>query len=486
MGTYLRPAKCRNHPQMPIFRPQCSSQFALSVRYLVIHAYSYWDFGVKEHYVMDMSRFEGGAQMKVQLFLVCALLVVVMSFSACYGAKAKTIKTQYQAPMNVQGSKTSVPKAVQPNAGGTMSSGYVNPAGSSSNAMPAPAATGAGPSMPAGLVATMPSTGVAVDSNFVYVLQEGKLYKFAKGDVNSCGTAVPPPCEPSPSGAGPAPCPGTCGMGMSYIPGMTPSNLTVTTRTPCVTPCPTPCPSGAGPAPGEPCPPNTCPPNPCAEVSCGSCKPAPCSVPTCPTSGRGPCGIGGATTPQVTYTTSTTTVPGGPGSGPCSLPTIGTISASAQQALTCLQSLSGAEADRAYLQAVIQLNLSVLAVSDAAAVHLGTTSLQDYATNSIADSRSNAAQAQEWLKDKYCLNVAACLPPLTTGFDICDLDRPGAAFDEAYRNQVIQYYLDEIALSQVEIERGLDCTVKAFAMQTIKNDQVRITRLRRCRICGYS
>jgi hypothetical protein len=135
---------------------------------------------------------------------------------------------------------------------------------------------------------------------------------------------------------------------------------------------------------------------------------------------------------------------------------------------------------------VIQLNLSVLAVSDAAAVHLGTTSLQDYATNSIADSRSTVGKAQGWLKTKYCLDVAACPPSLGTGFDICNINRPGKEFDDTYKNQVIQYYLDEIAFSQVEIERGLDSQVKAFAAATIKNDQVRINRLRRCAVCGYT
>ncbi len=309
--------------------------------------------------------------MKGQLFCVCAVLVVVASFGACYGQSS-------------------------PNT---------------------PEAASAGPCAPVAPTATMPSTGVAVDSSFVYVLQDGKLYKFAKSEINSCGTAVPPPCVPCPSyvGAGPcptpcpapcptpcpAPCPAPCG-GMSYIPGNTPSTLTVTTRTPCITPCPAPCPTGAGPASCNPCP--TTPPcvpscGPSSTVSCTNCYPCPCPTVPCPTANCGPCGI--TTCPQMSYTTTCTTVPAGPGCGPCAIPPIGTPSACAQQTLACLQTLCGADADRAYLQAIVQLNLSVLAVSNAAADHLGTTSLQDYATNSIADSRTSASKAEGWLKTKY-------------------------------------------------------------------------------------
>ena len=148
-----------------------------------------------------------------------------------------------------------------------------------------------------------------------------------------------------------------------------------------------------------------------------------------------------------------------------------------------MQGLTGADVDRAYLQGVISLNMSILALSDAAAVHLGTTTLQDFATNSIADSRSNISKAQGWLRTKFCLDTTACMPSLSPGFDICNTDRPGKAFDDDYKNQLVQYYLDEIALSQVELERGLDSQVKAFAWQTIKDDQTRISKLRRCGVC---
>ncbi len=132
---------------------------------------------------------------------------------------------------------------------------------------------------------------------------------------------------------------------------------------------------------------------------------------------------------------------------------------------------------------MVQLNLSELAVSNAAADHLGTTTLQDFATNSISDSRSAASKAQRWLRTKYCLDAIVCAPTLNTGFDICNLDRPGKVFDDTYKNNVIQYYLDEIALSQVEVQRGLDSQVKAYAAETIRNDQVRIAMLRRCNVC---
>jgi len=186
----------------------------------------------------------------------------------------------------------------------------------------------------------------------------------------------------------------------------------------------------------------------------------------------------------MSYTTTSTTVPAGPGSGPCALPPIGAVSACAQQTIAYMQNLSGVDADKAYLQAMIQLNLSVMALSNGSADHLGTTSLQDYATNSITDSRTSVNQAEKWLRTKYCLDVAACPPSLGPGFDICNLTHPGKEFDDSYKNQLVQFYVDEITLSQVEIQRGLDSQVKAWAAETIRNDQIRINRLRRCTVCG--
>lgn len=150
-----------------------------------------------------------------------------------------------------------------------------------------------------------------------------------------------------------------------------------------------------------------------------------------------------------------------------------------------MQTLCGADVDRAYLQAMIQLNMQVMALSDAAVVNLGTTRLQDYATNSIADSRSRISQAESWLRSKFCLTVAAC-PPGSIGQTVCDMlcaDKSGAAFDAAYKKQLVQWYVDEIALSQVEIDRGLDCQVKAYAAEVIRQNQARIERLHRCGVC---
>ena len=143
--------------------------------------------------------------------------------------------------------------------------------------------------------------------------------------------------------------------------------------------------------------------------------------------------------------------------------------------------------DKAYLQGIITTNMQVLAVSDAAATHLGTTSLQNAATNSVADAGSRISMARRWLKSKFCLDVTACPPSLGPGFDICQVicgsPVSGAAFDQAFRNQLVQFYTDEIAISQVVLERGCDSQVKAAAARIIKEDQERIARLLRCRIC---
>ncbi|MHB9037667.1 MAG: hypothetical protein ACYC64_13475 [Armatimonadota bacterium] len=83
--------------------------------------------------------------MKGQLFSVCAALVVVASFGACYGQSSPT--DAWMQP----GATISAP---------------VNPAASPSNIGSTPGAAGAGPST-SGAPATM-----TVDNNFVYVLQE--------------------------------------------------------------------------------------------------------------------------------------------------------------------------------------------------------------------------------------------------------------------------------------------------------------------------
>ena len=402
--------------------------------------------------------------MRGQLFIICVVLVVVASFGACYGQYSPN--DAWMQPSNTQSAAPSAP---------------VNP---TANNATAPATVGAGPEMSSGTAV------MTVDNNFVYVLQEGKLYKFAKCAVNSCGTVLqqpcapcPPVCTPCPQVAGTGPCPDNCG-GMTYIPGNPSSTLTVTTLTPCTPPCPNPCPSGAGPDPCNPCPTSPCPApcvpscGPSSTVSCTSCVPSPCPATPCPTSSRGPCDP----CPQPTYTTTISTAPAGQVNSPCACPPIATVSSSMQQTIDCLQRLCGVDADKAYLQAMIQLNLQVLALSNDSSDHLGTTSLQDYATNSIADSRSNIKQARDWLRTKYCLDVTVCAPSIG-GFDICDISRSGKAFDDAYRNQLVQFYVDEIALSQVELQNGLDCKVKEFAAKTIKDDQVRISRLKRCNSC---
>ncbi|NLN79511.1 MAG: DUF4142 domain-containing protein [Armatimonadetes bacterium] len=316
---------------------------------------------------------------------------------------------------------------------------------------------------------------IAVDADSVYVVQNGMLYRYSKCDIGCAGTPIPPAA----CGAGPSVCP-PGGQGMSYIPGLN-SNLTITSSTP--TTIPVPQPPGAGPAACDPCAP-LCPARqPCCPSSIVSCTPpeqCPCpKIQPCPD----PCE---AAQCHSNCIVTTSTAPGGPGAGPGALPCIGAISACAQETINCLNQLCGVDADRAYLQAIMQLNLQILSVSDAASVRLGSTRLQDFATNSIADSRQAISKAQKWLRTKYCLEVQACTPALSAGFefDICNLKKASKEFDDAYKNQVVQLYLDEIALSQVELQRGLDCQVKEFATDTIKNNQTRIAQMKRCTICG--
>lgn len=411
--------------------------------------------------------------MKALSFSICVLLVVIATVGACYG------QSRSNAAMVQAGSYD--PQAVPIITLLDMASGVKAPPIASPTVMPNAVQTGAGPSMSAASTMTQPSTGVAVDANSVYVLQDGKLYKFAKNSIDCCGTAVPPPCPPGsqpcppcpPSGAGPATpavCPGNC-SGISFIPGFPTSTCSVTTCTPCPPPCPTQ-PTGCGPAP--------CPPSPSTIVKCTPdcptyCNPCPKKCDSCDPCGK-PC-----PQPTVVCATTTTSCAAGPGAGPCACPAVAGVSCNTQNMITCMQALCGVDMDKAYLQAMIQLNQQILALSNGVADYLGTTRLQDYATNSIDDSMGAVEQAQEWLSSKFCLTVTSCAQPLSC-IDICNL---GAAFDTSYKDNIVQFYIDEIALSQVEMQRGLDCEVKAYAATVIKNDQVRISRLKRCNTCMW-
>lgn len=212
----------------------------------------------------------------------------------------------------------------------------------------------------------------------------------------------------------------------------------------------------------------------CATVVCSQC--APC---VCPSAPCYPCPAPTCTTTTVCPTSASI------GCGPCATcSTVAGLDANGRSMLACLKKLCGVDADRAYLQSMMQLNMWMLSLSDASATQLGATSLQDFATNSIADARSNITRAKAWLKSKFCMTVTACVPGVSPSLNICNTIPPSKAFDDAYKNQMIQYYVDEIALSQVEVAQGLDCQVKAFAQKTIENDQARIYKLTRCRICG--
>lgn len=420
--------------------------------------------------------------MKVHLLSICIALVAVSICGAAYAQSSQTPGMPGATLAPGVSPRMTAPSLGQPTLSGTMPSSTAPMQPNEAAIVPVPAVSGAGPAamaMPAGA-----ATAMTTDNNYIYVMQGGMLYKFPKSSINACGTPMSAIC-----GAGPA-CP-TC-TGISYIPGYPSQSITATTCAPC--------PSGCGPAQTtvicgtckQPCPAPAPACGPCG-LNCPSCPtpcPAPCPQPCtppcpapCPTqpSSCNPCG---PTCPQPTMSCASTVMPASVGAGPCSTcPPVATVSVCTQNTICCLQALCGAEADKAYLQALIQLNQSTLALSNSTADHLGSTSLQDYATNSIGDSRSRISQSTRWLKTKYCMDVTVCTPGLSLALNICAVERYGREFDDAYRAQLVQYYVDEIAISQVEMERGLDCQVKAYAATVIRQNQERIRRLTRCNSC---
>lgn len=410
--------------------------------------------------------------MRVQLLGICVAMVFVSICGA--GNTAPSNVKPKPTPMKVLRTAApanpalKAPGVTQPTLSGSMPSAAIPAAPNKAETQPSAGGIGAGPSATATQATANKAvmegaTAMTTDANYVYVMHGGMLYKFAKSDVSVCGTPFPP-AEPCP------PC-NPCGT-ISYIPGYTGSCISTTTCTPC--------PVGSGPSqttiqclpgPVQPCP------SPCPTHS-----PGPCPVP-CPPAQPSSCDPCAPPCPQPTAY-CTTVVSAATGAGPCAAcPPVATVTACGQATVNCLQTLCGAEADKAYLQALIMLNMQVLALSDASAQYLGTTSLQNYATNSIADSKTRIHKSERWLKSKFCLAVTACPPSLSPGFDICDIRALGREFDESYKSQLVQFYVDEIAISQVVLERGLDCQVKELAAQVIRDNQARIERMKRCGIC---
>lgn len=174
------------------------------------------------------------------------------------------------------------------------------------------------------------------------------------------------------------------------------------------------------------------------------------------------------------------------GAGPCPLPYVPAISAAGQQAIACLQSLCGYDADKAYLAAMIQSQSSIMAISQVAAVYAGSTSLQDFATNAAADSCGIISALNKWQSNKFCIEATVCPAATSIGnFDICNPSvNRGRDFDVTYMNQALQYYVDEIALSQIELQNGKDCDVKKSAYHIIKDDQAKVNQLRKW-LCKY-
>lgn len=423
--------------------------------------------------------------MKVQLLGICIALIAVSICGAGYAqSNPNPAAIQPGGTYGPASPKMAAPAAGQPSLANTMPSATV---------APAPFAAGAGPAMQGGMKAA-PGTGqpahgmsvsggmapmpmpmgtamrsgmmMATDNDFVYVVQNGMIYKFPKADITSTGTSLA-------AGAGPA-C-NLCGT-ISYIPGASGQCINVTTCTPC------PPEGGAGKVEIR------CNPN-CAQACPATC-PSPTTCPTgcvaaCPCQQQcDPCGKPCPAPPVESCTTVTTAA--GVGAGTCAAcPPIGSPSECAQQLVACLQSLSGPEVDKAYLQGLITTNMQVLAVSEASAISLSTTSLQNVATNSVADAGSRINMARRWLKSKFCMDITACPPSSVAGLGVCEIlcRTTSAEFDQAFRDKLVQYYIDEIAISQVVLDRACDSQVRAAAARIIREDQERISRLLRCRIC---
>lgn len=397
--------------------------------------------------------------MKVQLLKIWVVLLAVSI--CCAGFAASNAKPKGMKVVRTSGkaaSKVAV-AASQPTLSGTMPSATTPELSGAGTIQSQPGTMGAGPTM-----------GQPAMPDLTLQPAQGTVAAPAP-QAAGAGPATCPPCPPCQSGP-------TCpSCSMSVIPGFTSTTQTITTCVPCPPACPPPAPSGCGPAP--------CPPQPSTIVSCAANCPVycnPCPKRQCNCDPCNPCDTC-KQQPTTVCASTTVTTPAYTGAGPAACPSVAGVSACTQPLLTSLQGLCGIEADRTYLVDMMQLELQVLALSNAYNGRMGATHVEDFATNSISDANRNVRHAQSWLRTKFCMEVTACVPCLSVTLDTCNLNR--AAFTDQYTSGVLQYYIDEIALSQVEMQVGCDCQVKAWAAQMIKDNQVRIASLKRCGMCTF-
>jgi uncharacterized protein (DUF305 family) len=121
-----------------------------------------------------------------------------------------------------------------------------------------------------------------------------------------------------------------------------------------------------------------------------------------------------------------------------------------------------------------------MATSLVAAQYASRTSVQDFAINAASDIRCQDNQYAYWLRTKFCVNMTICPQPTSIGkFDICNPSvNRGREFDVTYLNEALQFYVDEVALSQAEVQNGKDCVIITAAKEVIKRDQAKIDQIR--------
>lgn len=417
--------------------------------------------------------------MKKYLSILSVVMVFAAIIGACYAENNANIGVMQPNPQ-VGATQPNPATGAQPPTG----SGVTQP-GANPNMQPP---SGTGPGQPTAMTGqqTCPSTclttqpacsavTVSVDDQYVYILAGNMLYRYAKNTLSNYGTPVPQapqvPCNPC----------NTCGMNPCA-----PTCTTCGKATPCVPPANVCAPTGCGPCPPVP----VCPissdalgmamdnsyvyvlrGNMLYKYAKSALNTCGISVPNYPTTPVSLCGVPGNICPPV-------------GAGPCSLSTNAVVSPQVQATIDCLNQLCGCELDKAYLVAMLQIQPSVISISTVATQYATGTNLQDFAMNSVSDANSITNEFSGWLRTKFCMNVAICVPPVNPAFDICNLKLNGPGeFDSIYRAEIVRYYVDEIALSQVYVCRGQDCEILKAAKKIIENDQERIKELTRTR-CG--
>ena len=373
----------------------------------------------------------------IRLFTVLCSLLLVTTFAGTNIAAGDVnpIPSANQATPNAI-PQPSMPGVQAPSVPAAPAQGpQVQPKPSNGQQPSLPAMTGAGVSIDS----TCPPSSIAVDSNFVYVIQGNQIIKFGKTDMRALAVGtIPQMTMPGAQGAGPQPtAPAPTQPAGACVPAQP-----VQAYDPCV-----PCPPGSGPAI-----------TPTALVTSvnAQCVPVQGALPAVPS-----CAVGAGPS---TTALRTDLVP---------RPEMLQISQNMAQLVPC-------DLDKAYLQMVLQMDAGATSWSNLARDKASRSDLRHFAGRAAdADSQIDVKFAG-WLHSWYGLSSRPYEEPTYLDNQVLNNLQllSGCEFDIAYMQAMMAHYSELIIMSCDVMKRAAHSELATTAETISQRATVQLQQLR--------